>query len=149
MLLILVLLCANNEYDITVEKIHDADTITATIHLGFDTDLVHQTIRLKDFDAYEVNKTRRTVKVTDEEIVLGKQATAILKEMIFQAKRVYVTEGKRGAYGRLELRLYINDEWSTQQEVAIVLKAMGYDRDSRGKILTLEEFRKKVDDIGN
>jgi endonuclease YncB( thermonuclease family) len=128
MILFLVLSFVGNEHDIIVEKVHDGDTITATINLGFDVQLAHKEIRIEGFDAFEINKVRRTVKVTDEEIAKGKLAKTDLEELLKQAKRVYVLDGKQGAYGRLELRLFICDTFGDDQEVSLIMMLAGYDR---------------------
>lgn len=58
----------------TVEYVHDADTINATINLPFSIDLPNRTIRAFGYDAWEVTKTRQTVHVTDAEIKKGQKA---------------------------------------------------------------------------
>jgi endonuclease YncB( thermonuclease family) len=138
---LLIIAALAQDYPIVVEKVHDGDTITATIQLGFDIELKHQEIRIKDFDAYEINKVRRTVKVTDEEIVKGKLAQADLEALLKQARKVYVTEGKRGAYGRLELSLFINDKYGDDQDVALLMILAGYDRVRQDKLIGIPKLR--------
>lgn len=58
----------------SVLYVHDADTINVDIHLPFKIDLPNRTIRAFGYDAWEVTKTRQTVKVTDAEIKKGLKA---------------------------------------------------------------------------
>jgi len=58
---------------------HDCDTFKADILLPWGVTLRDRTIRT-DYDAWEVNRVRRTVEVTDEEIRRGKQGLAALVE---------------------------------------------------------------------
>lgn len=132
LLTILILLgpAAANEYDIEVEKVHDADTFTATIHLGFDIQLKSQTIRIDGFDAWEITRTRRTVKVTDDEITKGKEALKDLKQIFNESKRIYVVPGKRlrDNYGRLLLKVYVEDPELGSTEVGEVMRDLGHER---------------------
>lgn len=117
-----------NEYDIQIEKVHDGDTFTCTIDLGFDVSINKQIIRIKNFDAWEIDRTRRTIIITDEELVKGKLAREALVDLFLHAKRIYVEDGKRGVYGRMELRVFVDGN-----EVAQVMKDAGHDRTWKGR----------------
>ena len=120
-----------NLHRISVFRLHDADTISdCNISLGFGVALQHQSIRLAGFDAWEINRTRRTVEVTDEEIALGKEARDALKALLLEGEAYIVPENeRRDAYGRLLGSLWIwkDNRWL---EVAAWAKARGYTRDS-------------------
>lgn len=125
-MLFLVLLFGVNTYDIDVEKVQDGDTITATIHLGFNVSLSKQKIRVKNYDAYEATRARQTVEITEEELRLGREATEVLKRMIRDAKKIQVEEGKKGPYDRWELYILIDG-----RDLGTTMKELGYDRNGR------------------
>lgn len=97
-------------YKAEVVKIHDADTFTVNIDLGFGVSLRDQIVRAADYDAWEINKVRRTIAVTDEEVVKGKKAKADIEQIFAAAKIIEVQPGKslRDAYGRLLLTVVID-----------------------------------------
>lgn len=98
----------------TVIKVHDGDTLRATIHLPYDVDLPNRSIRAQDFDAWEINRVRKTVKITDEELRRGKLAKAEL-ERLLSLGRLYLqpVKGADGAYNRETARWWIDtsDGW--------------------------------------
>lgn len=71
-------------------EVIDGDTIRADIALGYDVLLHRQTIRADNYDAWESSRARRTVEITDEEIVAGKQAKVDLESLIQSGSRVWL-----------------------------------------------------------
>lgn len=95
---------------------HDGDTLTdVNVNLPFHVSLTHVSIRLYDMDAWEVSRTRQTVKVTDEEIQKGIAARdALIKLIAANGNRVYVEDtGLRDPYGRLLGKLWIQTSTPT------------------------------------
>lgn len=90
-------------------RVIDGDTIEGTIYLGLDVSICC-VIRASDFDAWESRKIRRTVDVTDEEVVKGKAAKAAAEELLLGAdtRAVLADVGtKRDAYGRVLAVLWV------------------------------------------
>jgi|TARA_R100000081_G_C4811193_1_gene171276 micrococcal nuclease len=80
------------EYNATVVKVYDGDTITVDIDLGFGIVLRKQKIRL-----YGVN----TPEVRGEEKELGKKVRDLLREKILGETIIVKTiKDKKGKYGR-------------------------------------------------
>ncbi len=123
--LLLVLPVVGNEYEVQVDRVHDGDTFVCTIKMDFDIQLTRQTIRIKNFDAWEIDRTRKTVVITEEELHKGELAREALLDLFAKAKKITVHSGKRGAYGRMELAVFVDDK-----EVAELMKATGHDRNS-------------------
>ena len=97
-----------NEYDLFNIIVLDGDTLRATISLGYDT-YIKKDVRCLYYDAWEISKHRRTVEVTDEEIIKGKVAQVELEKLIKSADRVYIEPGKPlfDSYGRVLGKLMI------------------------------------------
>ena len=114
-----------NRYAIKVLTVHDADTFTADIDLGFGLTYKNQSCRLYNFDAWEVSRTRTSVTVTDAEIIRGKQARDVLRRMLAEAKTVMVVSRKpvREKYGRLLVSIECDGK-----DVATILRAQGFER---------------------
>jgi len=118
-------------YRIAVTKVYDGDTITANIDLGFDVALMKKSIRLYGFDAWEVSRIRRTVKITDEEIVRGKAARDDLKKLLDENKgRIYIRpEGTgKSVYGRLQASLWVFPVDSDPIDIAEWMRSRGHIR---------------------
>lgn len=84
-------------------RVIDADTVEADIHLPYSVVLNDQSIRALDFDAWEASKRRstETVKVTDEEVAMGKKAKDELIALCADAELfVDPRDGKRDSRGR-------------------------------------------------
>ena len=118
-----------NLHRLTIYRLHDADTISdCNINLGFNVTLMHQSIRLMGFDAPEVSRTRQGVEITDEEIVLGKEARDALKDLLLEGT-AYISpaanykdpRGRQGGW----LYIYRESEWL---DVAEWAKEHGYVR---------------------
>ena len=86
-----------------VTRVIDGDTLEANILYPWDVTLRDQTVRCMGYDAWESSKRRRSVKVTDEEVVKGKLATSAFSELLNSSSAVYLIPGKspRGPYGRI------------------------------------------------
>lgn len=100
---------AENEYPLENVRVIDADTIDADIVLPLGVTLIDTRIRLSDFDAWESSKRRRSVVVTDEEVVKGKQASKLLEELVEDSGRsaLLLAEGDRDVYGRVLGRMVV------------------------------------------
>ena len=105
-------------YDAIVESVHDGDTMRVV-------PLPAQTIRVHGVDAWEVNRVRRTLDITDAEIERGKVARDELRKLVSAAgNRVRIRVIDRdAAYGRIEA-----DVWIGQTNLATWLKENGYER---------------------
>lgn len=89
-------------------RVVDGDTLEADIDLPMRVTLRQEMIRCVDYDAWEANKRRRSVNVTDEEVVKGKAATEALKDLIESGRLlVQLEEDDRDVYGRVLARLFI------------------------------------------
>lgn len=85
-----------------VKSVHDGDTATVDVLFPWGVSLVDQSVRMQGFDAWEVTRTRQTVRVTEAEIAKGKVARDALKRLLDVADVVYLSPAdKRDPYGRL------------------------------------------------
>ena len=92
----------------TVHKVYDGDTITVTIHLPFGVDLPQKTVRAYGYDAWEIKKGRRTVRITPEERAAGKKAQQALSQLL--KTEVWLEDsGKHDPYGRISARLWVKN----------------------------------------
>jgi endonuclease YncB( thermonuclease family) len=99
-------------YPVNVLRIYDGDTVWVNIDLGFDLVLKNKSLRFSEFDAWEINRVRRTVEITDEEIVKGKQARDALVKLISDQQLFLESEKQTDPYGRLNGTLYFySDGW--------------------------------------
>ena len=119
-----------NRYELTDVTVHDGDTITATINLGWKIMLVKEHVRASNYDAWEITKTRKTVgPISDDEIEKGKKAKAFVEECA-RGARLYVVpsaSGQRDVYGRVlgEIWLSRGNEWIA---LADVMREKGFVR---------------------
>mgnify|MGYP003117583707 CR=1 FL=1 len=98
-------------YSLRNVRVIDGDTLEADIDLPMRVTLRQESIRCVDYDAWEANKRRRSVNVTDEEVVKGKAATEALKSLIASGQlMVQLEEEDRDVYGRVLARLYVARE---------------------------------------
>ena len=82
-------------------RVIDGDTIEVeNLDLGWSVALRDVTIRAADYDAWESSRRRRSVRVTDEEVVKGKAATEALRKYL-EGKTLTVTPAGQDRYGRL------------------------------------------------
>ena len=105
-------------------RVVDGDTLEADIDLPMRVTLRQEMIRCVDYDAWESSKRRRSVNVTDEEVIKGKAATEALKSLIASGQlMVQLEEDDRDVYGRVLARLFVArnntllsvSDWMTQE----------------------------------
>lgn len=91
-----------------VESVYDGDTITVDVLLPWGITLRDQTVRMAGFDAPEVTRTRRTVRVTANELRRGAKAREALRGLLDEADAVYLSPAaKRDPYGRLPASVHV------------------------------------------
>jgi len=111
-------------------EIYDADTFTADVYLGFKVILTKQTIRVKDFDAWEISNGRRTVKVTSDEIKKGLEARDYVLDLL-KKSTFKITDGNYDIYNRIVSDVYWLDTKKTPMEYALLsdtLRKRGFER---------------------
>ena len=79
-----------NEYDVTVIKVVDGDTVDVDIDLGFGVTLKDERVRIMGIDTPE---SRTSDKVED---LFGEAAKARLKELLKDGGKLITTENKKG-----------------------------------------------------
>src|SRR5210317_1447912 len=89
-----------NEYDVTVIKVVDGDTVDVDIGLGFGITLKDERVRIMGIDTPE---SRTSDKVED---LFGEAAKARLKELMKNGGKLITTEDKhgedmKGKFGRI------------------------------------------------
>ena len=89
-----------NEYDVTVIKVVDGDTVDVDIDLGFGVTLKDERVRIMGIDTPE---SRTSDKVED---LFGEAAKARLKELMYGGAKLITTEDKhgedmKGKFGRI------------------------------------------------
>ena len=89
-----------NEYDVTVIKVVDGDTVDVDIDLGFGVTLKDERVRIMGIDTPE---SRTSDKVED---LFGEAAKARLKELMYSGAKLITTEDKhgedmKGKFGRI------------------------------------------------
>lgn len=109
-------------------RIHDGDTIHASLDLPFGITIRDKTIRAADYDAYELTRARRTVNVTPVEIERGKRAKAALEDLFAQGQPFAVDTGKQDAYGRLLAVLWVKTRDGRWVEVSRFMEREGHTR---------------------
>lgn len=94
-------------FPVQIKSIHDADTLRGDIILPWGVTLRDRDIRT-DYDAWEIDRTRRTVKVTPQEILRGKAARQALVDLA-AGGTLYVspTSQEFGEYNRLSASLWV------------------------------------------
>src|SRR3972149_8862518 len=93
------------QYDkVTIENyiVNDGDTFTQADIILDDSALnivmpqkmqirlTHESIRFENFDAWEATTTRKTVKITPEELIKGTKAKNDLKQLCLKGTTVYI-----------------------------------------------------------
>ena len=118
-------------HPIEIKRVHDGDTISsADIQLGYGVVLKDQSIRLLGFDAWEISRTRKTVKITEEELRLGKLAKTDLLTVLAMGKVYIVQDGDgKNVYGRIDgwVMVYVK-ETDTLIDVAKWMRERGHQR---------------------
>ena len=95
-----------NEYDVTVIKVVDGDTVDVDIDLGFGVTLRDERVRIMGIDTPE---SRTRDKVED---LFGEAAKARLKELMAEGAKLITTENKhgedmKGKFGRILGDFYV------------------------------------------
>lgn len=98
-----IVLVTKSELLLSNIRVIDGDTIEADIQLPLDIVMQKQSIRLAGYDAWEASKRRRSVNVTDEEVIKGKEATEALKALLASGSVSIkmLPERSRDSYGRV------------------------------------------------
>lgn len=98
-------------YAVTLrEKIHDADTYVFDIFvMDLSLALVNQKCREQTFDSCEVNRIRKTVTITNEELIRGRQAQIFVQDLFNRYQIFITTKSKLDAYGRRLVTVYLSD----------------------------------------
>lgn len=116
-----------NRYPVKIESVHDADTFTCTITMGWDVQLANQKVRVANFDAWEISRQRQTVgRITDEELRKGREATDYAKSLFSKAKTITVSpnpKDDRDVYGRPLVTVTVDG-----QDYGDLMKSKGFDR---------------------
>jgi len=103
-----------NEYDVTVIKVVDGDTVDVDIDLGFGVCLKDERVRIMGIDTPE---SRTSDKVED---LFGEAAKARLKELMKHGGKLITTEDKhgedmKGKFGRILGDFYV-ERWEGKKE---------------------------------
>jgi endonuclease YncB( thermonuclease family) len=114
-------------------RVIDGDTVEADIQLPLDIVVQKQSIRLTGYDAWEASKRRRSVNVTDEEVIKGKEATEALKALLASGSVSIkmLPERNRDSYGRVLGEAFVY--WADSAEPISVKDHMiknGHSRDT-------------------
>ena len=111
------------EYELDNIRVIDGDTIEADILFPLGVTLRGEYIRFSDYDAWESTKRRRSIKVTDAEVVKGKKATALLIDLI-EGKMVVLmlAQGERDNYGRILGRAAVYADDGSRTELIDFMK---------------------------
>ena len=113
-----------NEYDVTVIKIVDGDTVDVDINLGFGVWLHDERVRIMGIDTPE-SRTRDRV-----EDLFGEAAKARLKELMEHGGKLITTEDKdgedmKGKFGRILGDFYVEHE-GVKKRVTDILVEEGH-----------------------
>jgi len=87
-------------YPVKILQIKDADTFKTQFEIFPDTYMVRN-VRLQGCDAWETSKRRRSVNVTDAEVVLGHRAKKFVEEKIGEANQTTLIVVDIDMYGRV------------------------------------------------
>jgi micrococcal nuclease len=115
----------HNEYDVTVLKIVDGDTIDVDIDLGFGVCLKDERVRIMGIDTPE---SRTRDKVED---LFGEVAKARLKELMKHGGKLITTEDKhgedmKGKFGRILGDFYVERYEGKKERVTDILIEEGH-----------------------
>ena len=114
----------HNEYDVTVIKVVDGDTVDVDIDLGFGVCLKDERVRIMGIDTPE---SRTSDRVED---LFGEAAKARLKELMKHGGKLITTEDKsgedmKGKFGRIlgDFKVEYNGE---MKRVTEIMEAEGH-----------------------
>jgi micrococcal nuclease len=109
-----------NEYDVTVIKVVDGDTVDVDIDLGFGVTLTDERVRIMGIDTPE---SRTRDKVED---LFGEAAKARLKELMKNGGKLITTEDRKGEdmkgkFGRIlgDFKVDYNGETKTVTDILV------------------------------
>ena len=109
------------EYNVTVTKVVDGDTVDVDIDLGFGMTYKKQRVRLMGIDTPE-SRTRDLV-----EKLFGKASKKHLKEIIQNAEMLTLVSHDKGKFGRILGELFIGDsKYSINQQQIDEFHAVPY-----------------------
>lgn len=107
-----------NEYDVTVIKVVDGDTVDVDINLGFGVCLTDERVRIMGIDTPE---SRTSDRVED---LFGEAAKARLKELMKHGGKLITTEDRKGEdmkgkFGRIlgDFKVEYNGEMKRVTEI--------------------------------
>jgi len=114
-----------NEYDVTVIKVVDGDTVDVDIDLGFGVTLRDERVRIMGIDTPE---SRTRDKVED---LFGEAAKARLKELMSEGGKLITTENKKGEdmkgkFGRILGDFYVERYEGQKERVTDILVEDGH-----------------------
>ena len=114
-----------NEYDVTVLKIVDGDTVDVDIDLGFGVCLKDERVRIMGIDTPE---SRTSDRVED---LFGEAAKARLKELMKHGGKLITTEDKsgedmKGKFGRILGDFYVERYEGKKERVTDILIEEGH-----------------------
>ena len=114
-----------NEYDVTVIKVVDGDTVDVDIDLGFGVCLKDERVRIMGIDTPE---SRTRDKVED---LFGEAAKARLKELMKHGGKLITTEDKKGEdmkgkFGRILGDFYVERHEGKKERVTDILIEEGH-----------------------
>jgi len=119
--LITVMGCAVFEYNCTLRRVVDGDTIDVDVDLGFKVTLANERIRLQGINTPE-SRTRNK-----EEKVLGLAAKARLKELLPKKFTIQTIKQGKGKFGRILAVPVVEG-----QDICATLVSEGYAREYHG-----------------
>ena len=114
-----------NEYDVTVLKVVDGDTVDVDIDLGFGVTLKDERVRIMGIDTPE---SRTSDRVED---LFGEAAKARLKELMAHGGKLITTEDKKGEdmkgkFGRILGDFYVERYEGKRERVTDILVEEGH-----------------------
>jgi len=114
-----------NEYDVTVLKVVDGDTVDVDIDLGFGITLRDERVRIMGIDTPE---SRTSDKVED---LFGEAAKARVKELMHEGGRLITTEDKngedmKGKFGRILGDFYVERYEGKKERLTDILIEEGH-----------------------
>jgi micrococcal nuclease len=114
-----------NEYDVTVLKVVDGDTVDVDIDLGFGVCLKDERVRIMGIDTPE---SRTSDRVED---LFGEAAKARLKELMKHGGKLITTEDKKGEdmkgkFGRILGDFYVERYEGQRERVTDILVEEGH-----------------------
>jgi len=114
-----------NEYDVTVIKVVDGDTVDVDIDLGFGITLRDERVRIMGIDTPE---SRTSDKVED---LFGEAAKARVKELMHEGGKLITTEDKngedmKGKFGRILGDFYVERYEGKKERLTDILIEEGH-----------------------